>query len=266
MAKALWSGSISFGLVNIPVKLYPAVSRKDIQFNQFEEATGDRIRYKRVSEESGREVPYERIVKGYEVDRGRYVVVTPQELEAIEPRSTRTLDVEDFVALAEVDPIYYEHAYYLAPDGERAARAYTLLLRAMERSGRVGIGRFVMRAKEYLAAIRPLDGLLALETLLFSDEVVDPAEIDELPSPLPEVSERELSVATQLVDSLTTAWDPIRYRDTYRQKVLELIARKVEGEELVVEEAPPRAAPAADLVAALEASLEAAKKARKRPA
>jgi DNA end-binding protein Ku len=260
MPRSIWSGSISFGLVNVPVKLYSAVSQKDLHFNQFEEGTGARIHYKRVSEKSGKEVEYENIVKGYEVSKGKFVMITSDELEALEPRATRTIDIEDFVSLDEIDPIYYEHTYYLAPQGEGAAKAYSLLLKAMEDEGKVGIGRFVMRTKQYLGAIRPLDGVLALSTMLFGDEVVDRKSIDDLPSRRASVSDKELKMAGQIINSLSTKWDPSRYEDTYRERVLELIESKAKGKELVMPEAPAEAPKVVDLLAALEASLAAAKK------
>ena len=260
MPRAIWSGSISFGLVNVPVKLYSAVSQKDLHFNQFEEGTGARIHYQRVSEKSGKEVDYENIVKGYEVSKGRFVMITPDELDALEPRGTRTIDIEDFVSLEEIDPIYYEHTYYLAPQGEGSGKAYALLLKAMEEQGKVGIGRFVMRTKQYLGAIRPLDGVLALSTMLFGDEVVDRKSIDDLPDRRTSVSDRELKMAGQIIDSLSAKWDPSRYEDTYRERVLELIESKAKGKELVMPEAPEEAPKVVDLLAALEASLAAAKK------
>jgi DNA end-binding protein Ku len=260
MPRAIWSGSISFGLVNVPVKLYSAVSQKDLQFHQLEESTGSRIRYKRVSEKSGREVPYEKIVKGYEVGKGKYVMLTPEELEAFEPDATRTIDIEDFVDLDEIDPIYFDHTYYLAPANDGASKAYTLLLKAMEEKGKVGIGRMVMRTKQYLAAVRPLDGVLAISTMLFGDEVVDRKDIDQLPAGRkPSVSKREADMAGQIIDSLSVEWDPKRYEDTYREKVLELIAKKAKGEEIVSEAAAKEEAEVVDLMAALEASLDSAK-------
>jgi DNA end-binding protein Ku len=260
MPRAIWSGSISFGLVNVPVKVYSAVSQQDIHFNQFEEGTGARIRYKRVSEKSGKEVPYEKIVKGYEVSKGKFVMITPDELEGFSPRATRTIDIEDFVALDDIDPIYYEHTYYLAPSGSGADKAYSLLLKAMEQAGKVGIGRVVMRTKQYLAAIRPLDGVLAMSTMLFGDEVVDRKKIEELPGRKAEVSKKEVDLARQIVESLSTEWDPNKYEDTYREKVLDLINRKAKGEEIVTEEATAESPKVIDLMAALEASLKAAKK------
>ena len=256
MARAIWSGSISFGLVNVPVKLYSAVSAKDVHFHQLEESTGARIKYKRVSEESGKEVPYEKIVKGYELDNGSMVIVTNEDLDAVAPEQNRVVEIEDFVALDDIDPVYFENTYYLAPDGKAAAKAYGLLVQAMDRSGKVAIGRFVMRTKQYLAAIRPRDGLLVLETLYFADEVRGRDDVGDFEDT--EVSDRELKIADQLIESLTVDWDPERYEDTYREQVLDVIQRKAEGEEIV---APPaqEQAKVVDLMAALEASLEASR-------
>jgi DNA end-binding protein Ku len=263
MARPIWTGSISFGLVNVPVKLYSAVHQQDIHFNQFEEGTGAHIQYKRVSEKSGDEVPWEHIVKGYEVSKGNFVMVEPDELDAIAPEATRTIDIEDFVALEDIDPIYYEHTYYLAPSGPEggAGKAYRLLLEAMEDQGKVGIGKVVLRTKQYLAAVRPLEGALALSTMLFADEVVSASSIDGLPDGKESaVTKREVGMAAQIIESLTTDWDPSRYHDTYRESVMELIERKAKGEEIVVDEAPAEGAKVVDLMAALEASLEASKK------
>src|SRR5687768_11455964 len=190
--RAIWSGSISFGLVNVPVKLFSAVKQKDIHFNQLEEGTGAHIKYKRASEKSGEEVPYEQIVKGYEISKGKYVTITSDELASVAPKASRTVDIEDFVDIADIDPIYFEKTYYLAPDGEAAARAYGLLLKGMEATGRIAIGRFVMRTKEYLCAIRPYDGVLALETMLFPDEVVEKSDIPGVPERRSKVAEKEL--------------------------------------------------------------------------
>ena len=256
MARAIWSGSISFGLVNVPVKLYSAVSAKDVHFHQLEEGTGQRIKYKRVAEESGKEVPYQKIVKGYELDDGRMVIVTPDDLDAVAPEQNRVIEIEDFVALDDIDPVYFENTYYLAPDGKAAAKAYALLVHAMEGAGKVAVGRFVMRSKQYLAAIRPRDGLLVLETLYFADEVRGRDDVGDIPDT--DVSDRELKIADQLIDSLTVDWDPERYEDTYREQVLDLIRRKAEGEEIVAAPAPKQAK-VVDLMAALEASLEASK-------
>jgi DNA end-binding protein Ku len=267
--RAIWSGSISFGLVNVPVKLYSAVKQKDVHFNQLEEKTGAHIKYKRVSEKTGKEVDYEKIVKGYEVAKGKYVTVTPEDLEAVAPEKTKTVDIEDFVELADIDPIYFEKTYVLAPDGEGAAKAYGLLLKAMEAKERVAIGRFVLRTKEYLCAIRPYDGVLALETMYFPDEIVDKADVPGLPERRTKVADKELKIATSLIESLTTEFKPSAYKDTYREAVLDMIDRKAKGEEIVMPAEPEEQAQVVDLLAALEASVEAAKKAksaRKKPA
>src|ERR671933_656781 len=202
MPRAIWSGAISFGLVNVPVKLYSAVSPKTVRFNQLNAETGNRIAQKRVDPETGEEVPYEQIVKGFELTKDRYVVITPDELDALDPERTRTVDIEDFVDLADIDPIYYDHPYYLVPD-KGAAKAYGLLLNAMEASGKVAIARVVLRSKEQLVAIRPAPGdVLMMETMVFADEVVSPDAIEDLPEEGElKTSDRELKMARQLIDS-----------------------------------------------------------------
>lgn len=259
MPRSIWTGAVSFGLVNIPVKLYPATEQKDVRFHQLQKGTGKRIQYKRVAEGTNREVEYEDLVKGYELGKGKMVVIEPQELEAAEPERTHTIDIEDFVELGEIDPIHFEKSYYLAPaEGGGASKAYMLLVKAMEESSRVAIGRFVMRTKEYLVAIRPLrSGVLVLETLYFPDEIREIGDIPSLPAKAT-VTPRERETASRLVESLSRSWDPKRYHDTYRQRVLELIERKAEGDEIVVERtATPE--PVTDLLAALEASLASAR-------
>ena len=258
MPRAIWSGSISFGLVNVPIKLHTATEEKDVAFHQFVEGTGDRIRNKRVSEKTGREIDYDKIVKGYEVSKGEYVIVTPEELESVDPGPRRTIEIEDFVDLDEIDPIYFVKTYYMAPDaGDGAKHAYALLREAMTKSNRVAIGRFVLRTKQYLVAIRPMEKVLALTTLYFADEVRDTKDLD-LPGKV-KLSPREVQIASQLIDSLTTDWKPERYEDTYRDKVLDLIHRKAKGQEIVVEEPEAEEAKVVDLMAALEASLERAR-------
>ncbi len=260
MARAIWSGAISFGLVNIPVKLYSAVRKKTVRFHQLDSADNTRIQQKRVNPNTGEDVPYEQLVKGYELSPDRYVVVRPEELESVEPKKTRTIDIEDFVELDQIDPIYYDHPYYLAP-AEGAAKAYALLLQAMKESGRVGIARVVIRSKEQLVAIRPQDDLLVMETLLFGDEVVPPKEVGELDAVGEvEAGKREVQMAEQLIESLSTDFDPDRYRDTYRDRVLELIERKAEGQEVAIQAAPEAPAEVPDLMAALEASIASAKR------
>jgi DNA end-binding protein Ku len=262
MPRAIWSGSISFGLVNIPVKLYSAVKREELAFHQLEAGTGARVKYKRVSEKSGREVPWEKIVKGYELGKGKYVMLAPDELEEFEPKVTKTVDIEDFVDLQEIDPIYFDATYYVAPagDGEGATKAYKLLLTAMEREQKIGIAHFVMRTKQYLAAVRPYDGVLALSTMLFEDEIVPKSKVPELKGLRGNVTDREVKMAAQIIESLSTEWKPGRYKDTYKKKVMDLIDRKAKGKEIVLEEADEQPQKVVDLMAALEASLAKAKK------
>jgi DNA end-binding protein Ku len=261
MPRSIWNGSLSFGLVNVPVQLFSATDEKDIHFNQFEKGTGQRIHYKRVAEDSDEEVAYKNIVKGYEVSDGKFVIVTPEELESVEPGKSRTIDIEDFIDLAEIDPVYFEKSYYLAPqEGAGADRAYALLRDAMAKAGKVAIGRFVMRTKQYLACVRTgADDVLVLETMFFPDEVRAAGDLPSVPTKRTKPSERELKVADQLIRSLSSEWDPSKYHDTYRQRVLDLIKRKAEGEEIVVEEREPEETNVVDLMAALEASLAAAK-------
>jgi DNA end-binding protein Ku len=263
MPRAIWSGSISFGLVNVPVKLYSAVHPQGLSFHQFQEGTNARVRNKRVSEKTGKEVSYEDIVKGYEVEKGQYVMVDPDELAEFNPRATRTVDIEDFVGLDEIDPIYYDHTYFLAPeDSEGARKAYALLRKSMEDQGKVAIGRLVMRNKQYLAAIRPLDGALAVSTMRFHDEVMSPTDIDEIPTgrSAPRAQPAEVKMAGQIIDSMSREWNPKRYEDTYRIQVLDYLKKKAAGEEIVIEEEPEEQSNVTDLMSALEASLQAAKK------
>jgi len=259
MAQPTWSGTISFALLSIPVKLYTAQRQKDLSFNQLERATGARVKQKRVSSVSGEELSAEDIDRGYDLGGGRYVVIEQDELDAITPRDAtneKTIQVLDFVALSEIDPVYYEKAYYIAPD-KGGARPYALLVKAMAETGKVAIAKVVMRTKEYLTVLRPVGNLLCMETMLYADEVVDPGEIDGLPGDVA-VAERELEMAKMLVESSTQAFDPSKYRDEYRDKLLELIEAKAAGRAI---EAPAPAEPTkvVDLMAALQASLAAAK-------
>ena len=255
----MWSGAISFGLVNVPVKLYSAVSRKTVRFNQLNAETGNRIAQKRVDPETGEEVGYDQIVKGYELTKDRYVVITPDELDALDPEKTRTVDIEDFVDLDEIDPVYYDHPYYLVPD-KGATKAYGLLLGAMKQANKVAIARVVLRSKEQLVAIRPSGDVLMMETMLFHDEVVPAHDIDDLPEGKElKATDRELKMAQQLIDSLSSEFDPTSYHDEYREKVLELIEMKASGQEIAVQPDAPEPAKVPDLMAALEASLAAVK-------
>jgi DNA end-binding protein Ku len=258
MPRAMWTGAISFGLVTVPVKLYSALDRKAVRFHQLSAKTGTRIAQKRVDTQSGEEVPYEDIVKGFEIAKDRYVVMQPGELDAIQPKKTKTIEIEDFVELAQIDPVYYDHPYYLAP-GPGGVKPYRLLLEAMRETGRVAIARVVIRSKENLVAIRPLGEALGMATMIFADEVIPPESIDEIAEAAAvKTTKRELEMAEQLVSSLAGDFEPERYRDSYRQEVLDLIERKAQGEEIAVAPAPEEASePAPDLMSALKASLEA---------
>jgi DNA end-binding protein Ku len=322
MPRSIWTGSLSFGLVNIPVRLYPATVERDVRFHQFQRGTGKRVRHQRVvppgppsdrweegpegtamphgllpadapaspenGEAAGREltgpgpmaapappeppgipevpepeppaaresVDYSEVVKGYEIAPGEFVMVTSEELEALRPAADRTIEIADFVDLGEIDPIYFDRTYYVAPQ-RGAEKPYALLVQAMERAGKVGIARFVLRTKEYLAAIRPVGPAAVLETLFYADEVRPASEL-YLPVGI-EVSERELKVAGQLIGILATEWEPARYRDTYRERLLELLESKAAGRRVVVPEEPERPTAVPDLLAALRASVEAAR-------
>ena len=263
MARPVWSGAISFGLVQIPVKLYPAVSSRTVAFHQLDSKTKSRIKQLRVSAETGEEVPYTQIVKGYELSSGEYVEISEEELSALDPKAAKTIDLDEFVDLVDIDPIFFDKAYYLAPD--KAPKPYALLVQAMEESGKVGIAHFVMRTKQYLAAIRATDGVLVLSTMVYADEVNDPTQILDIDDAISvEVSEKELTMARQLVDSLSAEFDPAKFRDTYREAVVGLIEAKAAGNEIVAPKVEEEQAVVVDLMAALEASVSAAKEARKR--
>lgn len=313
MPRSIWTGWVGFGLVLIPVRMFPATTPRDVRFHEFARGTGRRVRHKRVVEEAApwdlsywtaspaeppaespeglpapssreeepseaegppsptrgpssqppQEIEYEDVVKGYEVEPGRYVMLEREELEALRPTPDRTIHIEAFVPLEQIDPVYFERSYYLAPGQSvggpaGAERTYSLLLAALTRAGRVGVGRFVMRTREYLAAVRPMDGVLGLETLFFSDEVRRSADV--LPYGLPgEASERELNVAMKLIEVMAGDWDPTEYADTYRERVMELIQQKAEGLEPVIEEEPAPRPEMADLLAALRRSVEDAR-------
>ena len=292
MPRSTWNGWISFGLVMIPVRLYPATAARDVRFKEFGRGTGRRVRHRRVVEEDDvsqaappgaptapspaaeppaaedrlepaareREVALHDVVKGFEVEPGRFVMIEREELEALRPAPDRTIHIDGFVPLEQIDPVSFERSYYLGPGWdpqgrENVLRTYGLLLAALERAGRVGIGHFVMRTREYLAAVRPMNGILGLETLFFADEVRPASEV--LAYDLEgTVSERELRVAEQLIDALATDWDPAAYTDRYRDRVMELIAGRTVEAEPALEE--PAASPAgvADLLDVLRRSVE----------
>jgi DNA end-binding protein Ku len=257
MARAIWSGALSFGLVNVPVKLVTAVTQKEVRFNMLHAKDGARIQLKRFCAKEEQEVPYDEIVKGFQVSRGRYVTLEKEELEALAPRASRAIEIHDFVELAEIDPIYYESTYYLVPEAS-AARPYALLLEAMRRTGKVAIASFVLRTRESLCCVRPLGGALALSTMNRADEVISDAAL-ELPAPA-KPAERELQMAEQLVASLTAPFEPERYPDTHRERVMELVERKAEGQTIEPPEPEERAAEVVSLADALTASLEAARR------
>ncbi|MEY2398624.1 MAG: end-binding protein Ku [Actinomycetota bacterium] len=255
--RSLWSGAISFGLVNVPVKMVTAVSQKDVRFNQLHAKDLSRINQKRVCALDGEEVPFDEIVKGYEVRPGAYVVIDPAELDGLDPEATHTIDILEFVDLDQIDPVYFDKPYYLVPE-RRAEKPYALLAQSLEKTNKVGIAKFVMRTKEYLAAVRSTKGTLVLSTLLYGDEVV-PTETLETPGMETELSDRELKMAEALIESLTEKFDPDRHEDTYREKVMEMIAAKDEGQEIVAQPEAEAPARVEDLMAALEASVQAAR-------
>jgi len=257
MPRAIWSGALSFGLVNVPVKLFTAVEQKEVRFHLLHGKDGGRIKMKRFCSAEEREVPFEEIVKGYELSKDRYVAITPEELAALDPKKSRAIEIKDFVDLSEIDPVYYESTYYLVPE-PTAAKAYRLLGDAMRRAGKVGIASFVLRTRESLCCIRPIDdGVLALSTMNRADEVMPVSTLD-LPEGA-EASDRELQMALQLVESLAAPFEPERYPDVHRQELLALVERKAAGE--VIEAPAAEAAPAevVSLADALSASLAAAR-------
>ncbi|HEX4099415.1 MAG: Ku protein [Pseudonocardiaceae bacterium] len=256
MARAIWTGTISFGLVSIPVGLYSATEDHTIHFNQFQRGTADRIRYQRVNARTGKEVEYADIVKGRDVGDGDFVIVEPEELEAIAPGRSRSVEITSFVDLDEIDPVYFQKTYWIAPDGEQYVRPYALLAEALARTNRAGIATFVMRGKEYLAAIRADNGVLALETLLFADEVRNPADaLDNLPEHVP-ARGKELEMATALIESMSEPWNPENYRDTYTERVEQLIDAKRRGREIVTEAEPREPTGTSDLLEALQRSVD----------
>jgi len=256
MARATWSGFLSFGLVSVPVGLFSATTDQTIHFNQLHKNTSNRVRYKKVDEETGEELSTEDIVNGYPLGGGEYVVVTREEMADAAPGKSELIEIQDFVDLEEIDPIFFRQSYYLAPKGKGADRAYALLLQAMLETKKVGIATLVLRDKEHLVAVRPAEKVLMLETMFFEDEIRDPEEeLDTLP-PVGDANARELSIAKKLVESLTDEWDPSRYKNTYRQRVEELIEEKRAGHAIVrgAEDRPK--SNVVDLMSALQASID----------
>ncbi|MET9968400.1 Ku protein [Streptomyces sp. NPDC006356] len=266
MARAIWTGVITFGMVSVPVGLFTAIEDHTVHFHQLQRGTADRIRNRRVNERTGKEVASEDIVKGYEAADGEYVVVEPDELDEIAPGRSRTIDIGDFVDLADIEPVYFDRTYYVGPRGKEYTKVYELLRTALADAGKAGIATFVMRGKQYLTALRAEDRVLVLQTLHWADEVRDPGEeLPDLPSGRTAKGrsggrgkDKEHDMAVQLIDALSAPWDPARYRDTYQEKVRELVKAKAEGEEVAFAEEAPKATNVIDLMTVLETSLEQA--------
>lgn len=264
MARSIWSGFLSFGLVSIPVRLYSATQEHEVDFHQFERGTSDRIRYKRVNERTGDEVEYGDIVKGHDIGGGEHVIVEKDELDEVAPGRSRALEIEQFVELAEIDPIHFQKSYYLGPADDDNASSYALLRTALDKTDRAAVAKFVMRGKEYLACVRTSGPVLILETMFFADEIRDPVkELGDLPKAASKG--KQLDMAVDLIEAMTEDWKPKKYHDTYTERVEELVDAKRKGEEVVTESAPA-ATGVTDLLSALQDSVAAAKKGRKAPA
>jgi DNA end-binding protein Ku len=264
MPRTIWKGALNFGLVNVPVGLYSATQDKTVHFNQFEEGTSDRIRYKKVNERTGAEVPAAKIVKGFDLGGGEYVLLTEDELDSAEPEKSKLIEITDFVDLEQIDPVFYRSTYYLAPEGEAANKAYALLRQVMRKANKVAIGTVVMRNKEYPVAIRPDDEVLKLETMYFADEIRSPTkDLPDLPGE-DEVTDRELQMASLLLESMESDWDPEKYQDTHRLQVEAIIEAKRQGNEIVTEVGPaPASTKVVDLMDVLSASIDSVNAARK---
>jgi DNA end-binding protein Ku len=258
MARSMWSGAISFGLVNIPVKLFTAIHEERIGFHLLHDEDKVRLKQQMICPEHNTPVHREHMVRGFEISPDKYVIMSEEEIEAAEPKSSRVIEIQDFVALEDIDPVYFDRPYYLVPQ-QHAEKAYRLLVEAMEKTSKVGIAKFTMRNKEYLAALRATDGVICLETMHFDDEVTQAKDLEDAPREM-KVDERELSVAQKLIESLSSDFEPGKYHDEYREKLMAIIKKKSHGEEIVVR--PQKAAKetrASDLMAALEASLAKAR-------
>ena len=254
MPQAIWTGYLGFGLVKVPVALHSATEDRAIHFNQLRKGTSHRVRYRKIDEVTGEELASEEIVRGFRVEEGRYVVVDDDELRGVAPGRSEEIEITDFVELHELDPVYFQKSYYLVPRTRAAEKAYRLLGEAMLRQNKIGIATLVMRDREYLVAVRPMNGVLALETLYFADEVRPANAVVPRPGEVAPLEDREIEMAEHLVASLSGTWDPQHYQDTYRARVMALIEAKRSGSEHVVEEEEPQAN-VVDLMAALEASL-----------
>jgi DNA end-binding protein Ku len=258
MARAIWSGSLSFGLVNVPVEVLSGVRDVDLHFRQLHERDGAPIEIKRWCPKDDAEVPYEEITHGYELDDGDQVVVSDLELEAVEPRRTRTIEIEQFVDLPDVDPIYFDHPYFLVPatGDDGTARAYRLLSDVMKRTERAALGRFVMRSKEYLALVRAREGVLTLTTMLFADEIRDPDDVDSAAQKRHKPTKKQLDAAVAVIEELACEWEPEKYKDRYRARLKRVVDRKRKGKTIEAPERKEELTPVPDLMAALEQTLE----------
>jgi DNA end-binding protein Ku len=266
MARSLWTGSLSFGLVNVPVQLVSAVRDLDLHFRQLHEKDKSPIETQRWCSEEGKEVPFDAITRSYELDSGKTVIVTDEDLEAVEPRKTRTIDIEQFVDLADVDPIYFDHPYWLVPagDDEGATRAYKLLLGVMEQTDHAALGRFVMRAKEHLAIVRARDGALTLTTMRFHDEVRSEKNVPSATGKTAKPTKKQLDAAVELIEALADDWDPTKHEDRYRKRLQKVVDKKRKGQTIEIDEGDDdaRGGDVPDLMAALEQSLADARKGR----
>jgi DNA end-binding protein Ku len=256
MARAIWKGSISFGLVNIPIALYPATRREEFKFRLLRKSDLSPVNYKRVAEKDGREVPWDQIVKGYEYDKGKYVVLKDEDFQRVDVEATQTVDIQDFVELDEIDPIFFYKPYYLEPQ-RGGDKAYALLRDALKNSKKVGVAKVVIKTREYLAGVKPEDGVLVLELMHFADELADPGKL-HVPKKT-DVGKREMNMAKSLIDSMSSKWNPEKYKDDYREALMEVIEEKVEAGGKEIEEKPkkaPKPTKVIDLVSVLQKSLD----------
>ena len=256
MARAIWKGSISFGLVNIPIGLYPATRKEELRFRLLRKTDLSPVNYKRVAEKDGKEVPWDQIVKGYEYEKGKYVVLKEEDFQRVDLEATQTVDIQDFVDQEEIDPIFFYKPYYLEPQ-KGGDKAYALLRDSLKEKKKVGIAKVVIKTREYLAGVKPEDGALVLELMHFADELVDTSKLD-LPNKV-EVGKRELHMASALVDSMSSKWNPEKYKDDYKEALMEVIEEKVEAGGKEIEEKPkkaPKPTKVIDLVKVLQQSLE----------
>lgn len=256
MARAIWKGSISFGLVNIPIALYPATRREELKFRLLRQSDLSPVNYKRVAEKDGKEVSWDQIVKGYEYEKGKYVVLKDEDFERVDLEATQTVEIQDFVDQEEIDPMFFYKPYYLEPQ-KGGDKAYTLLRDALKGSGKVGIAKVVIKTRQYLAGVKPEDGALVLELMHFADELADPGKL-HVPKKT-EVGKREMNMAKSLIDSMSSKWNPEKYKDDYREALMEVIEEKVEAGGKEIEEKPkkaPKPTKIIDLVSVLQKSLE----------